>query len=303
MKEIIAGKRIVPNFFIVGAAKSGTTSLWQYLRGNKDVCMPKDELIKEPGFFSSRNKRTFDQYFALFDDKSRKLVGEASTLYLTDPTAALKIYQYNPEAKIIIILRNPADRAYSLYNWMVQEGYEWAGSFSKALKLEEKRKSKKIPNFFEPEYYWNYMYYRSGLYYEQVRRYVSLFKQKVIVIKFEDFKNEPSKIYNQVCSFLDIDENKILYKKHNVSNRIYSPKLQFFLRKLNSFVINFRKTFSNRKSISKKARDRLLKLGIRKGPRVEKINKDIRKKLLNDYQQDIIRLSEYLNKNFSSWQK
>ena len=146
----------LPNFFIVGGARCGTTSLWQHLSMQPEVFMPEDEMVKEPAFFSYvGQRRTFDQYIDIFKEagENHKWIGEASTVYLTDPESARSIYDFNKNARIIIMLRNPVHRAYSLYNWMVQDGYEYAGSFKKALSLEENRKNVKIPNYFEPEYF------------------------------------------------------------------------------------------------------------------------------------------------------
>jgi hypothetical protein len=234
-----------PNFFIVGAAKSGTTSLWQYLKDHPQVFMPKDELDKEPRFFSSYGESMgIENYLYMFEKatENQKLVGESSTAYLTDPVSAKMIHDFNSQSKIIIMLRNPADRAYSLYNWMVQDGYEYACSFEEALDLEEKRYLNKIPTWFEPEYYWNYMYFRSGLYYEQVKRYLELFHDNVLIVKFDDFKKDTPVTYRRICSFLKIEPNEIPFETHNPSKAVVSPKIQFILRHLNNFLLDIRQT-------------------------------------------------------------
>ena len=154
-------QNIKPNLFVVGAARSGTTSLWQCLKRHPMIFMPEDEICKEPAYFSIKGRDLgYERYIDVFQSakKNHKYIGEASTAYLTDPTSSKQIYEFNPNAKIIILLRNPIDRAYSLYNWMVQEGYEYSESFKKGLKLENERINKKIPNWFEPEYYWNYLF-------------------------------------------------------------------------------------------------------------------------------------------------
>lgn len=240
---------VSPNLFIVGAAKSGTSSLWQYLGQNTKVYMPEDELYKEPAFFSHRAEhRGMDWYLNLFAaaGKEHTFVGEASTAYLTDPSSAKRIHDFNPEAKIIIMLRNPADRAYSLYNWMVQDGYEFAGSFEEALKLEEERAGKSIPNWYEPEYYWNYLYFRSGLYAEQVRRYLDYFGENVLVVKFEDFKNSTAMEYQRICDFLGIKANPVSKTIFNPSRKIISAKIQFTLRKITDALLKVTDRKNNR---------------------------------------------------------
>lgn len=234
---------IKPNFFIVGAAKSGTSSLWQYLTQNPQVYMPKDELFKEPCFFSSFGEAMgITNYLKIFHDakENHRIIGEASTAYLSDPLSAKRIYDFNLAAKIIILLRNPVDRAYSLYNWMVQDGYEFAESFEEALELEEERAGKTIPNWYEPQYYWNYLYYRSGLYAAQVQRYLDIFGDKVLIIKFDDFKRERDLEYKKICAFLGIEANVFPPIVFNASKKVRSPKLQFVLRKITDNLISLK---------------------------------------------------------------
>jgi hypothetical protein len=231
-----------PNLFIVGAARSGTTSLWQYLRQHPSIYMPEDELYKEPSFFCSIGAPMgMDKYLSIFSAglNNHDIVGEASTAYLTDPSSAKKLYDFNPEAKIIILLRNPADRAYSLYSWMVGDGYEYASTFDEALELEQSRRQNNIPNWFEPQYYWNYMYFQSGLYYEQVKRYLELFGNNVMIIKFEHFRRHTQIVYDNVCAFLGLEKHELDLQIHNQSPSVLSSKIQFLLRKLNH---NFHET-------------------------------------------------------------
>lgn len=293
----------IPNFFIVGAAKSGTSSLWQYLKQNENVFMPRNTLDKEPAFFSPlKNRRTFEQYMDLFRDANvqHTSVGEASTAYLTDHTSAKNIYEFNPNARILIILRNPSDRAYSSYNWMVQEGYEYAGSFKKALKLEKRRAAKLIPNYWEPEYYWDYMYFRSGYYYEQVKKYLDLFKDNVLVVKFDDFLNNFTSEYDRICSFLAVSVNFVDPAIHNISRDVYSPLIQFALRKLSTKLIGYRIRYGNYQFSSKNDRDRLLKIGItERKPKPLEVN--LRATMLQKYKSHIYKLSDLTCIDFNDW--
>ncbi len=253
-----------PNLFIVGAARSGTTSLWQRLKSHPAVFMPADLSEKEPAFFSDLKRSRFkkvEQYMEIFSkaNENHRWIGEASTAYLTDPGSARRIYDFNPRTKIMIILRNPVLRAYSLYNWMVQEGYEYAETFEEALRLEKIRINKKIPNYFEPEYYYNYLYFNSGLYYEQVKRYIDLFKGNVLIIKFEDYINNFSQEWGKICGFLDIEPTSINSHGNinyvNESKQVYSAVLQFVLRKITGFYLvnkeSIENNSNNRKSILK----------------------------------------------------
>ena len=232
-----------PDFFIAGAARCGTTALWYCLKENPGVFMPKEMLLKEPAFFSGLKKSRFNKwadYSELFSaaDASHRRVGEASTAYLTDEESPGRIHDYDRDAKIIISLRNPVSRAYSLYNWMVQDGYEYAGTFEEALKLEEMRAHKKIPNYFEPEYYHNYMYFHSGLYYAQVKRYIDLFKKNVLLVKFDNFIKNFEVEYERICGFLGVEAGPPRQIPKNESFAVISPQVQFLLRKLTTFYLS-----------------------------------------------------------------
>ena len=114
------------DFFIVGAPKAGTTSLFYYLNKNKGICMSS---IKEPNFFSSQDLKiqkiyydslildNLKEYERIFTPKNKQqIIGEASVSYLFYPNVANRIFDYNPRSKIIIILRDPVERAFSHYS-------------------------------------------------------------------------------------------------------------------------------------------------------------------------------------------
>jgi hypothetical protein len=264
-----------PNLFIVGAARSGTTTLWHCLKENSHVFMPQEILSKEPAFFSRLRGTRFNKwedYLKLFAaaNENHRWVGEASTAYLTDPDCAKRIHDYNPDARIIIVLRNPVHRAYSLYNWMVQEGYEYAANFERALELEDSRKNKTIPNYYEPEYYYNFLYFNSGLYHKQVRRYMELFGDQVFFLVFEDFIDDITTGYAAVCRFLQVEPGPCRHYTENPSSAVKSPVEQFLLRKITSFLLRRFESSSTVKS----GKDELEKLVIEELSRnLEALNK------------------------------
>jgi hypothetical protein len=258
--------------------------------------MPSDELAKEPSHFADLIEwyRSDDQYFSIFKDAQprHRWIGEASTAYLTDPSAAANIYKYNPDARIIIVLRNPADRAYSLYCWMVQEGYESKSTFEKALDAEAKRAKGKIPNFWEPQYFYNFMYFGSGLYHDQVKRYVDLFKQNVLVMTFEELLASIKDDYAPVRQFLGIGAQHATPEVSNPSVRVVHPALQFWLRKLNNRLEHNART--------KEERDALMQRGIREG-KPPPLQADTRATLLQRYREDILATAQLINKNLDQW--
>ena len=126
---------VKPNFFLVGAPRCGTTSMYAYLRSHPQIFMP--ETAKEPHYFAPEEslwygKRIDDleTYLALFTGaRDAVRIGEASTHYLASPSAANSIYAFNPQARILIMLRSPVDLLYSLYYHRRQTGKERHATF------------------------------------------------------------------------------------------------------------------------------------------------------------------------------
>ncbi len=218
-----------PNFFILGSAKSGTTSLYYYLKQHPSIFLSE---IKEPTFFCEnfqviKNPIT---YFELFDNvTNEKCIGEASHTYMSDPKSPKILKTLFPNAKFILILRNPAERAYSLYNHMRRHGFEKVSSFRKALNIEDKRFSSAKFKDNNPQSFWNFMYFHSGLYGEQLERYFSLFNKKQFYILTLDelSKNFDNKI-KEIFEFLDVD------KTYKIEPIIYNKgyKKRFFYKKI-----------------------------------------------------------------------
>lgn len=195
-----------PNFFILGAAKCGTTSLYHYLECHPEIFMARE---KEPTFFC----RSFQvvsnpvDYLALFDRvTTERVIGEASHAYLSDPSTARVLKALFPAAKLLIILRHPADRAYSLYHHMRRHGLEPIGSFEKALAAEEKRAASRRFRERCPHYLYNYLYFRSGLFGEQVERYLSLFdRDQIHILTLDELRRDPQYCLAEILRFLGVN--------------------------------------------------------------------------------------------------
>jgi hypothetical protein len=273
------------NLFIVGAAKAGTTSLWSAFRSHPDVFVTEDELYKEPAFFSSYGERMgFERYHSLYSGYvDQKYICDASTAYLTSPESAERIYRYNRHAKIIIVLRDPIARAYSLYNWMVADGYEWAGSFEYALRLEEKRFKNGSTNYLMPEYFWNYMYFRSGCYLNQVERYQKYFGDNVLIVSFGELVASPSLLFSRVCEFLNVRSIPIQMPRENASVDVYNPALTFLSRKVTT---SFYARFFQNSIKTKSERDALVSM-TRRSVKPQPIEAATRNDLLNRYESEL----------------
>jgi hypothetical protein len=222
-----------PNFLIVGAAKAGTTSLWHWLRRHPQVFMPG---LKSPSFFVHGYGMTDqEKYFSLFEaGRGKTCVGEASTAYLAAPESPQWIYDRLGRVKIIILLRNPVERAYSMYRWFAMEGYEPLESFEEALAQEDWRMaSHSFRKSCLPTVH-DYFYFHSGLYREQVERYLNVFgRDSVKICLFDELKNDPAAVCTDVCRFLEISPSHgPALGKQNISVLPRSIALQFRLRKM-----------------------------------------------------------------------
>ena len=190
----------MPNFLIVGAAKAGTTSLYEYLRQHPEIFMPE---WKELSFFIGdpfgplhRVKKPSYYYRVFADTHDCKAVGEASTSYLFDEAAPHIIRQKLGLIRTIIILRDPVAMSYSLYNHQVRKEGETSADFESALAAEDRRRQS--AHFKKSCYGWhaNYYYYHRGLYFEQVKRYRDTFgKERVKILLFDELAQDLSLIH------------------------------------------------------------------------------------------------------------
>ena len=139
-----------PNFFIIGAPKCGTTALSEYLREHPNIymCTPKEPHYFDYDFEQYREVETLDEYLGLFEAATTEhiAIGEASACYLYSSVALEDIYQFAPQAKIIVMLRNPVDLAYSYHSQLLYASDENVPDFEQAWRLQDiRREGKKIP--------------------------------------------------------------------------------------------------------------------------------------------------------------
>ena len=229
----------MPNFLIIGAPRSGTTTLYEELKRHPQIFMSS---IKEPMFFAvegasepfhspkdNQGIRDLEVYCSLFQGvRGEKAIGEASPLYLYSPKAPYRIKHYIPNVKLIAILRNPVDRAYSHFLHHRLLGYEGLADFREAVEAEEKREQMG----WSP--YW--LYRKQGLYGEQLARYLSIFQsEKMKVFLFEDLVQDPDGLFQNIVQFLGLERSfkSETKSKRNVSGYPRSMKLHLFLTQPN----------------------------------------------------------------------
>ena len=244
-------KEAIPNFFIVGAPKSGTTSLYKYLSTHPNIFMSTP---KEPNFFSSDLNglscvNSLDEYQSLFrkSKKSQTIIGEASVWYLYSEKALTSIYNYNNNAKIIVMLRNPLDLYYSLHQHFIYNGFEDRDDLTEAWQCQLSRQNgENIPiNCPEPKLLQYEDILKLG---RQTGRLLSIFpKRQVKFILFDDFISKTLSEYKSVLSFLGLkydgrDEFPVTNKSRQIRNK-----------NLNNYLLNpprsFRKIWNLLKKI------------------------------------------------------
>lgn len=223
---------MLPNFLMAGSAKSGTTSVYRWLKQHPDVFFPE---WKEPSYFvHNYGVSSWDDYKELFRaGHGRKVIGDASGSYLTGQESPTWIRrELGSDIKILILLRHPVERAFSLYKWMVMEGYEWFFPFERALEIEDARFHDPLFVTNSPEYFWDYMYKRSSFYTRNLTSYFAEFGADAIRVHlFDDVVGSPERVYKDVCAFLGLSDRPLpRFTRENPSIFPRSPRLQFRFR-------------------------------------------------------------------------
>jgi len=226
-------ERLVPSFIIIGAARAGTTSLYAYLNSHPNV-LPAAK--KETVFFNyayHSNLDWYKMYFPTISEREkikkqkgiqRVITGEATPSYLIDPLVPKRISEMLPNVKLIVLLRNPIERALSHYHHNVFFGIEKL-PFDQAIKKEPERINKSFEelkneeiNFnvnsisyffkimrFKTKNYFNFSYLETGKYYEHLKNWLDMFpKNQLLIIQSEDFFDNTKNIFRQVQDFLDL---------------------------------------------------------------------------------------------------
>jgi hypothetical protein len=310
----------MPNFFIVGAAKAGTTSLYYYLKQHPEIYMSP---IKEPNYFAkdinidlfredykktaiidtkryfSKSKleelhlafiTEFDDYVQLFREvKNEKAIGEISNSYLYSKVAAKEIYKFNPNAKIIIILRDPIERAFSHYIMNLRDGFTKETDFIKEV-ISDYNKSQKGWGV-------SHLSIELGLYYEQVKRYLDIFpRDNIKIILFDDFKRDTEKVVREIFKFLNINENVPIdfNKKANVGAVPKSVKLNYIIMNTGKLL---KPLFPN---YAKKRIKNIYKNLLLKNEKPNLSSKQ-REALLPFFIEDIKKTQELINRDLSMW--
>jgi hypothetical protein len=298
----------MPNFFVVGAQKAGTTSLYHYLKQHPQIYMSP---IKEPFFFDHKidakgevvrqqfggpgpphvKFANIGEYRTLFRGVSdEKAIGEASVLYLYAPGTAERIKRYVPEAKVIAFLRNPADRAYSAFLHAVQIGREPLTDFARTLREEDDR--------IRDNWHYVFHYRNRGLYHAQLERYYEVFgREKVGVWLYEELSDDPVGVVQSALRFLGVDDTFTpdVSTKHNPARVPKSQSARFTIRFMNTTLPFVGKVFPPAsEKIRQLVRGRIL---VEAPP----IDPETRRELIEGYREDVLKLQELIGRDLSAW--
>ena len=260
--------------------------------------------IKEPNYFAHGDEDIdeidhpyticdFDRYIKLFTDvKYEKAIGEASHTYLYSTLASERIFSFNPHAKILVILRNPAERAYSHFLFLRRLGYENTLDFEKALELEKERiqKKKKIGH-----------YLRRGYYFQQLKRWYNVFPEEQIKIYlYEDLQQDAIALMQDIYKFLGVNpyfEPDISLKSH--PSGIVKNRFLYFLYRygqINKGLL-LKVLSTSIYAIFKNIGYYILNKSIEK----PHLKKGIKRKLIAIYREDILHLQDLVKRDLSHW--
>jgi sulfotransferase family protein len=219
--------RPLPDFLVLGAQKAGTTALYAYLRRHPGITGPS---WKEVSFFDRHWARGESWYRGNFPNHARargKLVGEASPSYVFHPLAPRRVQELVPDARLIVLVRDPVDRALSHHNHEVALGREPL-SFEDALDAEDDRlrgeaeRMAADPRYFSREW-WSHTYKARGRYAEQLERWLAVFpREQLLVLSSDELGSEPEHAHAQVLEFLGAPPHR-LDSYPRVYEREYDP--------------------------------------------------------------------------------
>ena len=256
-RRITAPMRPLPDFLIVGAQRAGTTSLYHWLSRHPKV---RTSVWKEVHFFDDYNRYQkrgemwYRSHFPLLGHRPSVRVGEATPSYLFNPAAPRRVAELIPNVRLIVLLRDPVDRAYSHYNHTKKAGKENL-SFWKAVDKEKERVGKEITEIKEKgrcknEKWKKYSYVRRGYYSEQIKRWTEYFpKKSFLFVKSEDMFESPKTEVEKIMKHIGLNRLRIKCKGKKNSGS-YEKKLERDKRK--KLKVHFEKKNKELKSITSK---------------------------------------------------
>lgn len=293
------------DFFIVGAPKCGTTSMYYYLRSHPQIFMPDR---KEPHFFGSdldfrdRTRLTLQEYQKLFmTARPDQKIGEASVFYLYSKLAAAEIREYNKRARIIIMLRSPIDMLYSLHSQRLYNGTEDIEDFQVAIDAQNDRKrGRRLPRRLGLVQ--GLFYFDVANYVEQVERYLVAFgREQVHVIIYDDFSRDIATSYHDLCRFLGIhNDDRTDFEVVNQNKIARARWLSRLLWRPTGAIRKIARTIVPNSDIRRNVSTIIRQVNTISCTR-DPLDVKLRKRLSGDLSPSVMRLGEILQRDLTHW--
>lgn len=303
----------VPNFFIIGAPKCGTTSLAEYLREHPNVFFTDP---KEPHYVASdlprkelvSNDEEYLQLYAGATDQHTAR-GEGSVWGLYSEVAATKILQLNPEARIIVMLRNPVEQVQSMHSYWVAIGMEDQLSFRKAWALQDERlQGRQLPRASKVRRL--YQYAEIAKFGQQVKRLLDTVPaSQVKIVLLEDLKRDAEKVYSEILDFLDLEEPEqpLQFDVHNENKVVRSTFIASAVRRIPTILEPYVKAFKRVTGIKNlhimHMINKLEKRVNQKPGRRQTIDEETKSMLCELFREDVSLLEELLDRDLGHWLK
>jgi hypothetical protein len=291
-----------PNFFIVGAPKCGTTFMNDCLAQHPDIFMAAKELHYFGKDLKLKAKIPEQDYLSYFSKANEeKIIGEASVWYLFSKFAAEELKKFSPNAKILIMLRNPIDVMHSLHSQHLYDGNEDVLDFEAAIHLDkERRQGKNLPE--SVDFIQLPPYADSVLFCEQVKRYLDVFgKNQVYIMLYEDFVADTKQIIKGLLEFLEVDiEKDMKFEVVNSNKEITMFSLHRILKKPPLLLKKITRVIVPIKKLRHLIMARLFKWNIRNKKR-KAMSLELTRKLKKHLLEDIERLAKLIDRDLSAW--
>ncbi len=290
---------IKPNVFVVGVPRSGKVQMRNALSKHPEIFVN----MVDTDFFSADVEgkqdriNSIQKYLSYFQKgKNKKIILDQVSRSAVSRVAAQKIKEFNPKAKIIIHLRDPAGQMFSWHNACMRLGYETEPDFSKALELESKRKQKTRQGFIK-----NYFYTDMADYYPQVKRYIDAFgREKVHILILDELRKDEDGEYYKVLKFLGVKRQKPDFTTKNEARM--EPKNKFFLH-MNNFFINLPKPIrlGIKHLLPSKLVTKIKSSTLKELKDKKKLDPSLEYKINKSFEPNIRKLEKLIGKDLSLW--
>lgn len=271
---------VLPNFIIAGAPKSATSTLYEYIKQHPDIYMSP---VKEPFFFDFNYKKGIDFYESFFEGHNgEKAIGEATVWYMSWKSVPERIYTVIPEVKLIFILRNPVERAFSNYLMDLRSGrYTPKQTFGYVIRNETKISGigRRIVS--------------GGFYYQHLKRFENYFsRENMLILLYDDFKKDVRLVEKSIYNFLSVDPN---FKADKPSNKMEAEYLYN-----NELLTKVSKSFTPFNYYWSKSRH-FRKMFMHKSTKRNQMSISDREYLHSVYDEENKKLEKYLGVDLSGW--